>query len=339
MPRDLTDSQTDRQNVLNNRYAIAEIQRETNIRAVQFEGSPRVLKEDIAAFFEVDIRTVERCLEANGDELRKNGYEVLRGKQLTAFKLAAKGQFGTDIDVGTKTTVLGIFDFRTFLNIGMLLTDSQPARLLRQFVLDIVVDVINRRTGGGTKYVNQRDQEFIEAWYREEDYRKQFTDALRDHVVEGKFKYPRYTDKIYQSIFRERTSEYKKILKLEKRDKVRETFYAEVLTVVASYECGFAVKLEEAARKKGSPLEFHEADALFVQFEQEPHWKPLIEDARNRMASRDLAFRDALHQRLEEYITPVHQADFERFIGEKSKELRERLEDAEDVFKRLKERE
>jgi hypothetical protein len=57
------------------------------------------------------------------------------------------------------------------------------------------------------------------------------------------------------------------------------------------------------------------------------------------MASRDLAFRDALHKQLEEYITPVQAADFERFLGEKSKELVERLEEAKDVFKRLKERE
>ena len=335
MPRDLTESPIDRQNILNNPYAITELQKETNIRAVQFEGAPRVLKEAVAEFFEVDTRTVERCLESNGDELRNNGYEVIRGKRLSAFKLEFQEQFATDIDVGRKTRALGIFDFRAFLNIGMLLTDSQRARQLRQFMLDIVIDIMNQRTGGGTKYVNQRDRDFIDAWYREEDYRKQFTDALHTHVVPGKFKFPVYTNRIYQSIFREKAGEYRKILKLSKRDKV----YAEVLTVVASYECGIAVKLEEAAARKGSPLEFHEVDELFAAFESEPHWKPLIEDARSRMASRDLAFRDALHQRLEEYITPVQQADFERFIGEKSKELQERLEEAADVFKRLKERE
>jgi len=57
------------------------------------------------------------------------------------------------------------------------------------------------------------------------------------------------------------------------------------------------------------------------------------------MASRDLAFRDALHKQLSEYITPLQGAEFERFLGDKSKELEERLEDAKDVFKRLKERE
>lgn len=339
MSRQLTESSVDRQNILNNPYAIAEIQRETNIRTIEFEGAPRVLKEDIAAFFEVDTRTVERCLESNRDELGQNGYEVLRGKRLSAFKLECQGQSGTDIDVGTKTTVLGVFDFRAFLNIGMLLTDSQRARQLRQFVLDIVLDVINSRTGGGTKYVNQRDADFINAWYQEEDYRKQFTDALHNFVVPGKFKFPAYTNKIYESIFREKAAEYRKILKLSKREKVRDTLYAEVLIVVAAYECGIAAKLEEAATRKGAPLEIREADELFAEFEAEPHWKPLIEDARNRMASRDLAFRDALHKRLEEYITPVEQADFERFIGEKSKELQERLEEAKDVFKRLKERE
>jgi hypothetical protein len=42
---------------------------------------------------------------------------------------------------------------------------------------------------------------------------------------------------------------------------------------------------------------------------------------------------------LKEYITPLQHDEFERFLGEKSKELAERLEEAKDVMKRLKERE
>jgi hypothetical protein len=57
------------------------------------------------------------------------------------------------------------------------------------------------------------------------------------------------------------------------------------------------------------------------------------------MASRDLAFRDALHLQLKEYVTPLQRDEFERFLGEKSKELADRLEEAKDVMKRLKERE
>jgi len=80
-------------------------------------------------------------------------------------------------------------------------------------------------------------------------------------------------------------------------------------------------------------------DTLFTEFEKQHHWKPLVERVRHKMASRDMAFRDALHLKLEKYITPLKADEFERFLGEKSKELVERLEEAKDVFKRLKERE
>jgi hypothetical protein len=339
MAKDLTNSSLERQNILNNPYAVQEIQKATNLQGVRFEDGVRFVKEQVAAFFGIDIRTIERYLEAHGDELEHNGYEVLKGKKLQAFREAISAQFVTDIDVGSKVRNLGIFDFRSLLNIAMLLTESETARVLRQTILDVVIDTINQRTGGGTKYINQRDEDFIQASFAEENYRKEFTNALRDHVDMGTFKYPLYTDKIYLSIFRENAKEYRKILKLHEKDNVRDTFYSEILDLIASFEFGFAKLIEESAKRKGSQLTSYETDHLYKEFESQAHWKPLIERARNKMASRDLAFRDALHQQLEEYITPVQKMDFERFLGEKSKELAERLEEAKDVFKRLKERE
>ena len=47
------------------------------------------------------------------------------------------------------------------MNLAMLITESERARLLRQIILDIVIDTINQRTGGGTKYINQRDEDFL----------------------------------------------------------------------------------------------------------------------------------------------------------------------------------
>ena len=48
------------------------------------------------------------------------------------------------------------------------------------------------------------DRDFISAFLQEENYRREFTDALRDYVSMGNSKYAIYTDKIYQSIFREK---------------------------------------------------------------------------------------------------------------------------------------
>lgn len=338
--KDLTTSAVDRQNVLNNPYALAEIERAAGMQGIPFENKTVVLKEQVAAFFEVTVRTVENYLEHNADELARNGYEVLKGERLRTLKAAIRSLDVPETDFGniSRTPQLGVFDFRAFLNLAMLVSESDRAKALRQVILDVVIDTINRRTGGATKYINQRDEDYLQAAFAEESYRKQFTDALRDGVEMGAFKYAVYTDKIYLSIFREKAKEYRKLLKLERKDKVRETMYAEVLDLIAAYECGFADVLSKAVKDEGRKLRPLEVDALFKAFEAQAHWRPLVEKARMKMASRDLAFRDALHLQLKEYVAPVQREDYERFIGERSKELSDRLEEAKDVMKRLKDR-
>ena len=338
MSKDLTNSSIDRQNILNNGVALEEIKKTTNIKGVEFEGSMRLTKDQISLFFDIDIRTLERYVEKFGDELSTNGYEVLKGQKLKKFREEIGKQFVTDIDVGLKVRNLAIFDFRSFLNLAMLLTESDNARILRQTILDIVIDIINQKTGGATKYINQRDEDFLISYFEEENYRKEFTDALKDYVNMGAFKYPLYTDKIYISIFKGNSKEYRKILRLQEKDKVRDTFYSEILDLVSSFEYGFSQILKDAFNKKGDQLSAFEVEALYKEFEKQAHWKPLIEKARNKMSSRDLAFRDALHEQLKEYITPLNSKEFERFLGEKSKELLDRMKDAEDVFLRLKKR-
>ena len=340
MAKDLTNSAIDRQNILNNPYALAEIEKAAGIRGIPFEGKTVVLKEQVATFFEVTLRTVENYLEQNTEELSKNGYEVLTGNRLKTLKISIQAMDVPETVFGniSRAPQLGVFDFRAFLNLAMLMKESERAGLLRKAILDIVIDTINQRTGGGTTYINQRDEDFLQSAFIEENYRKQFTDALKDCVDMGNFKYALYTNKIYVSIFREKAQEYRQVLRLNKRASVRETFYSEVLDLIASYECGFADCLCQAYQAKGDKLTSWDVDELFTTFEAQAHWKPLIEKARNKMASRDLAFRDALHLQLHEYVTPLQREEFERFLGEKSKELAERLEEAKDVMKRLKER-
>ncbi len=340
MAKELTNSIIDRQNILNNQFAVNEIQKAVNIAGIVFEGRMIFFKEQVADFFEVTTRTIENYLKQFEEELTKNGYEVLRGRRLAQLKLLINKIHDTEGYFGNiKIPQIGIFDFRSFLNLAMLMVESDRARLLRQAILDIVIDTINIRTGGGTKYINQRDEDFIQAWFSEENYHKQFTSALSSCVDMGSVKYAIYTDKIYLSIFKEKASEYKAILKLKESEIARDTFYSEILDLVASYECGFADCLMQESQKLGRKLSAWEADKLFMIFASQAHWKPLIEKARMKMASRDLAFRDALHLQLEEYITPLQAEEFERFLGEKSMELAKRLEEAKDVMKRLKNRE
>ena len=136
MDKDLTNSVLVRQNVLNNIYAVEEIQKAVGIKGVSFEQSYRFVKKQLADFYGVTERTIENCLEKNDKELQRNGYEVLKGKRLIDFKLAASKSDVSEIDFGNKTPQLGIFDFRAFLNVGMLLTDSERAKMERRELMN-----------------------------------------------------------------------------------------------------------------------------------------------------------------------------------------------------------
>lgn len=338
MARDLTNSRLDRQNILNNEIAIEEIQTKSGVDGILWRDKIYVTREMTAKFFEVDIRTISRYLEQNSEELSANGYEVLRGKKLKSFLEAAKNS-GKDINVPTKTTVLGVFDFRAFLNLAMLLSESDKARALRQFMLDIVIDIINRKTGGGTKYINQRDKDFVFSSLQEDNYRREFTDALKNYVVDNRHKYAYFTDMIYVSIFKEKAKEYKKILDLKASDKVRDTFYSEILDIIAAYESGLADVIKLEYERVGHILSQVETEALFKKFENMALWKPLIQRGRVKMSSRDMALRDAFHYQLSEYIQPLDKDEYQKFLGAAGDELERLMQENREVLKRLKERE
>jgi hypothetical protein len=116
--------------------------------------------------------------------------------------------------------------------------------------------------------------------------------------------------------------------------------YSEVLDLISSYENGFADFLKRRSDSLERKLSLSESHLLFGEFEafSEAIYKPSKEKARAIMASRDMVFRDALHEKLKEYVREVSSEDFEKFIGEKSRTLEERLLENKDVFVRLKDR-
>ena len=342
MAKDLTTSQIARQNILNNDLAVNEIQNQTGIQGIMFDGRLRLTKSMVATYFDVDVRTIERYVSENSEEIASNGYEILKGKKLKEFMNCVLAQDVPDINVGNisnRTPQIAIFDFKAFLNMAMLLAESENAKVLRQIMLDIVIDFVNQRTGGSTKYINKRDQDFISAFLQEENYRREFTDALRDYVDMGNIKYAIFTDMIYQSIFKEKSREYREILKLQKKERIRDTLYSEVLDLVASYECGLAAMIKDQSEAVGHKLNNWEIQDIFHAFEMLPHWKPLIFRARIKMASRDLALRDIFHKQLDEYIKPLGREEYERFLGSEGDQIEKLMLENQDVLKRLKERE
>lgn len=332
--KDLTNSAVDRQNILNNVEAIENIQTFLGVSGMWFENEYRFTKEQIAEFYKIDFSTIDLYLSKYDQELKHNGYVLIKGSKLKNFK----DEFGGILNISNKTPQLGIFNFRSFLNMGMLLVESEMAKAIRSKILDIVIDTLNSRLGGSTKYINQRDEDFFHSMLKEPTYRKEFTNALYNYLDLGNYKYGYYTDEIYKCIFKEDAKEYKQILKLEEKENPRDTMYSEVLNLIASFEIGLAFEMETLFNELGRKLTKSEMDDLIIRFAKHPLHEPHIENARTKMASRDYGFREILHENLKNYVKNIDLSDYQRFLGEKSKTLEERIEENLEVFNRLKDR-
>lgn len=372
MTNNLTKSAVDRQNILNNPEFLQEFQDFLGITGMVYEGEIRFTTAQIADFYDVSSKTIKRYVETAEKELSHNGYCVLKGAKLKEFKtlfghlvyadieedsqrdinvpLSKKeGDFEKDINVPHKKELtdkqklnrlkaLAVFNFRAFLNIGMLLTESEKAKSIRSSILDIVIDSLSKKLGGSTKFINQRDEDYLVAMLREPQYRKEYVSALSRYLDMGKAKYSFYTDAVYQAIFNENAAEYKQVLKLEDTENPRETMYSEILKLIASFEIGIADEMKSKYQELGRQLTPIELNQLIKKFAEQRFWIPQLEDARIKMATRDYGFRDVVHNRLEKYIQSISPNDYQKFLGEQSKTLQERIDENIEIFKRLKDR-
>lgn len=326
------DQAINRQNVLNNTVAVEAIKNSYSMSNDYFTN------QQVADFFDVNIRTIERTISENREELEYNGFLSLKGKKLTEFQQEHPDIFVADNIVGHKTRNLAVSSVRTVLNFAMLLKTSEKAREVRSRILDIVVSALQEKSQGNTKYINQRDTNFLEQSFREATERKQFTNALNKYVDMNAYKYAYFTDEIYKAIFKEKAKEYKKLLLLDAKESMRDTLYSEVLVLIASFEAGIAYEIEQKSTDENRKLTKDEVDIILQRLTNHPAQKPLLDNARTKMASRDYGSRSILHDNISEYINPMNQAEFEKFLGEKSKSLQKQIDANIEIFKRLKDK-
>nr|DAY30863.1 MAG TPA: hypothetical protein [Caudoviricetes sp.] len=331
MAKDLTNSSVDRQNILNNSLVINEIERYFDFPGYVYNNQRYFTTTMLAAIFDVDLRTIERLLENNREELSYNGFQIITGYELAELKK-------NNANVNPLSKSLAIFNFRALLNVAMLLTNSEKAKFVRAKILDITLDVITAKTQGQQKYINQRDRNYLRSAYKNETSRRKFTTAINQYVDMGPYKYEYFTNKIYKCIFRENATTYQRILQLSNKSNLRDTMYAEILTCITTVEEEAADEISRQSHQLNRMLTKEEATKIIDSLSSHRLMIRFLEDARTKMASWDLGLRDAYHNNLEEYITSVDPDDFERFLGERSKALEDQIKEYREVFLRLKDK-
>jgi hypothetical protein len=87
--------------------------------------------EIVASYFEVGTDAIESIVRRHRDELTENGMETLRGDALRAFNETVSPT------VSSRRNSLRVFTRRTILNVAQLLTESDVARRVRTYLLEV----------------------------------------------------------------------------------------------------------------------------------------------------------------------------------------------------------
>ncbi|MFJ9448218.1 hypothetical protein ACIRRH_41340 [Kitasatospora sp. NPDC101235] len=85
--------------------------------------------ELVAGFYEVGTETIKSLVKDHRAELVENGYRVLSGQELRSLKDLC--------GIESQSRALALFTRRTILNVGQLLTGSDVAHRVREYLLNV----------------------------------------------------------------------------------------------------------------------------------------------------------------------------------------------------------
>jgi hypothetical protein len=83
----------------------------------------------VAAYFDVTVEALRALVQDHRTELESSGYHVLTGSRLSDFKSLS--------GIQSRSRSLALFSRRAVLNVAMLLRDSEVARQVRVYLLDM----------------------------------------------------------------------------------------------------------------------------------------------------------------------------------------------------------
>ncbi len=164
-----------------------------------------------------------------------------------------------------------------------------------------------------SKFINQLTSQFFETREETKEYRRDFTDCIKDFVAVKK--YGTYTDMFYSFLFLERAKEYRKLLNLVKKDLTRNFMYEEIVLIIGAFETGLAGEIEKEFKKLGRMLTQGEFEKIFKEFSAQRNWRVYQKRARNIMATYDEELRRIKHPKLIDYRKEFSQEDIQKLLG------------------------
>ena len=155
----------------------------------------------VISYYEVSKRTIERLIHESREEIESDGLKIVEKGELKEIKGYAKG-VGSLYDEIKYSKKLTLFTRRAVLRIGMMLRDSEVAKTVRNYLLNI------------ESISTEEQKEWAIQRALGKQKRRQLTDALKesgeDERMKG-FAYPTYTNMIYKLVLGMKAKKYKQM--------------------------------------------------------------------------------------------------------------------------------
>lgn len=183
-------------------------------------GTLEVTVEMAANFYEVPIDTVKAIVRRNRAEFNEYGeLRVIKGTRLAQLKTEVQ-----DAPEFKNAGALSLISRRGLLRIGMLLTESEVARSVRSYLLNVEeIASKEQRAWSMEREVSKRE-------------RRRLTDAVQAFGVGNQFEYANYTNLVYRVLFETDAPGLRKLYGLDRDDNIRDAFSTEDLRSVVDVE-------------------------------------------------------------------------------------------------------
>jgi hypothetical protein len=184
-----------------------------------------------ATYYEVPIDTIRTIIKRNREEFNEYGeLRLLKGKTLTEFKTVVQDEPSLK---GINS--LQLINRRGLLRLGMLLTESEIAKSVRHYLLN----------------VEEATPKEIAIWAAEREIsrreRRQLTDSIKEFYIgtlKKGFEYSTFTNLVYKTIFDMNANQMRELYDLEKSDPLRDSLSTEDLRKVVNVERTISVLIQ-----------------------------------------------------------------------------------------------
>lgn len=174
-------------------------------------------------YYEVPFDTIKSVIKRNREEFNEYGeMRVLKGKSLKDFK--GQVQLAPELKTAPSLTLV---NRRGLLRMGMLLTESEVAKSIRNYLLNIEeVSTVEQKRWAVEREISKRERRLL-------------TDSIQDFyrgTLKAGFEYSTFTNLVYKVLFDASAKQLREMYELGKSDPIRDAFTTEDLRKVVNVE-------------------------------------------------------------------------------------------------------